>query len=95
LTVTGIALPPLDATLVINNDDSITGPPNAGFASTDKVTCEIEDGFGGTNTAIVTICVVNEAPVALDDACCVDLDTTLAIASPAVLANESDADGAS
>jgi hypothetical protein len=93
LAVTGITVMPLNGTLEINNDDSITYTPNTGFASTDNFTYEIEDGFGGTDTAIVTISVVNEAPVAQDDAYSVEMNTVLLIAEPGVLANDSDADG--
>jgi hypothetical protein len=77
----------------INGDGSITYTPDQGFVSTDNFTYEIADGFGGTDTAIVTISVVNEAPVAMDDNYSVEQDTVLAIVAPGVLANDSDADG--
>jgi len=93
LAVTVITVSPLNGTVVVNNDDSITYTPEPGFASTDSFTYEIEDGFGGTDTAVVNISVLNEAPVAQDDAYSVDQDTILAIAAPGVLANDSDADG--
>jgi ABC-type uncharacterized transport system substrate-binding protein len=93
LSVTGVTVQPLNGSVQINGDGSITYTPDQGFVSTDNFTYEIADGFGGTDTAIVTISVVNEAPVAMDDNYSVEQDTVLAIVAPGVLANDSDADG--
>ena len=93
LSVTGITVQPMNGTVQINADGSITYTPDPGFVSTDNFTYEIADGFGGTDTAIVTISVVNTAPVAMDDNYSVEQDTVLAIVAPGVLANDSDADG--
>ncbi|MEN8178484.1 MAG: Ig-like domain-containing protein, partial [Pseudomonadota bacterium] len=93
LAVSNITIMPLNGTVQINNDDSITYTPNTGFVSTDNFTYEVEDGFGGTATATVTISVVNIAPVAVDDTYSTEQDVELVVPAPGVLGNDSDADG--
>ena len=61
---------PSSGTTEVNEDGTITYTPDANFAGTDSFTYEVNDGNGGTDTAIVTITIggENDEPVALDDA---------------------------
>ena len=83
----------LNGTVGINNDDTVTYTPNTGFTGEDNFVYTIEDGFGGTATATVTVQVDNEAPVAVDDVYETDQDVTLTVPAPGVLGNDTDADG--
>ncbi|MEO1206350.1 MAG: Ig-like domain-containing protein [Pseudomonadota bacterium] len=55
LTVTAIATPPKNGTVVINGDDTVTYTPDAGFEGTDTFTYEVSDGQGGTDVATVRV----------------------------------------
>jgi len=82
-----------DGTVVINADDTLTFTPDADFDGSTTISYTIDDGNGGTDTAIVTVTVVdaaNIAPVAVDDAAQTDEDTAVDID---VLVNDSDPDG--
>ncbi len=59
---------------------------------TATVTVTDDDGASATETATITI-VANSAPVAVDDTYETNEDTTLTVAAPGVLENDSDADG--
>ena len=93
LSVASIVLEPLNGTVEINNDDSITYTPNDGFSGNDNFDYMIEDGFGGSDVATVNISVTNAAPVAVDDSYTTLQDQTLSVPAPGVLANDTDADG--
>jgi hypothetical protein len=67
--------------------------PNPGFSGTDSFTYVANDGFGDSSIATVTITVVNQAPVAVDDGYSVNTDDTLSVVPPGVLLNDSDPDG--
>jgi len=57
-------------------------------------TMQVVDELGNTTDVPVTLNVVaNAMPVAVDDSYTMDEDTTLTIAAPGVLANDTDADG--
>ncbi|MFC1516467.1 Ig-like domain-containing protein, partial [Thermodesulfobacteriota bacterium] len=82
--------------------DTVTYDPDGKFeylavgeTATDTFTYTVTDGDGGFGTATVTLTVtgVNDAPVAVDDNYTTDEDTTLVIAVPGILGNDSDADG--
>ncbi len=62
------------------------------FYGTEIVTYTIEDTFGMTDTAVVTITVeaVNDAPVAIGDSYVITEDTTLNVDAPGLLANDTD-----
>jgi hypothetical protein len=74
---------------------SVSYTPNANFFGSDSFTYTISDGNGGTASATVHVTVtnVNDPPVANADAYTMDQDTTLTVAAPGVLANDSDVDG--
>ena len=65
LTVVSTTVPPNGAA-AINADGTVTYTPATGFTGTDAFDYTIEDGFGGSATATVTITVVAGPPVDLD-----------------------------
>jgi VCBS repeat-containing protein len=83
-----------NGTLTPNGDGSFSYTPDAGFYGTDSFTYQAYDGVDYSSAATVTITVgpVNDAPVANDDAYSVDEDSTLNVAAPGVLGNDSDAE---
>ncbi|MEO1509624.1 MAG: Ig-like domain-containing protein, partial [Cyanobacteria bacterium J06633_23] len=92
LTIDTVSAGANGSTSIDNNQILYT--PNAGFFGTDSFTYDISDGNGGTSTATVTVTVaeetppvVNQAPVANDDAVTTDENTAVQIQ---VLANDTD-----
>ncbi len=83
---------PAHGLVTINADNSVTYAPDAGFAGEDSFSYSIDDGQGGTDTAVVTVSVTaeNDNPVANDDSVTITEDTAVTID---VLANDTDADG--
>ena len=79
-------------TVTINPDGTLTYTPDSDFNGTDSFTYTIEDGWGETHSATVTVTVapVNDAPVAGDDAVSTNEDVTVTYA---VLGNNIDIDG--
>jgi len=88
---------PSNGTVTLNGDGSFTYTPNGNWNGTDSFTYKANDGVLDSNAATVTITVkpVNDAPVAVGDTYSTDEDTTLNIATPGVLGNDSDVDGGS
>ena len=86
---------PGNGTLTLNADGSFTYTPDSDFNGIDSFIYYANDGSADSNTATVTITVdaVNDPPVATDDAYATDEDTTLNIAAPGMLGNDSDPDG--
>jgi hypothetical protein len=84
-----IATPPVNGTLS-GSGASVTYTPGLNFNGSDAFTFQVDDGNGGTDTAIVSITVtpVNDAPVAADQSVTTTEDTPLAITLTAT-----DADG--
>jgi hypothetical protein len=80
---------------VATNGSAVSYTPVHDFFGSDSFTYTIDDGNGGTSTATVHVTVtnVNDPPVAQQDAYAMDQDTTLTVAAPGVLANDSDVDG--
>jgi len=74
---------------------SVTYTPSANYNGSDSFTYTIDDGNGGTDTATVSVTVtaVNDVPVATGESYDMNQDTTLNVAAPGVLANDSDIDG--
>jgi len=79
---------------VLNSDGSFTYTPALDFNGTDTFTYMANDGLADSNVATVTITVslVNDDPMAVDDAYETDEDTTLVVEAPGVLANDGDVD---
>ncbi len=78
--------------LALNTDGSFAYTPTIGFVGDDSFTYKANDGDLDSVVATVTINVrdVNTAPVAIPDVYAVDQDTTLVVAQPGVLANDTD-----
>ncbi|MCK0129260.1 Ig-like domain-containing protein [Erythrobacter sp. F6033] len=64
LTVVSASAP--NGTVVINPDGTLEYTPDANFNGTDTITYQVDDGQGGTSTAIVTVTVgaENDVPTA-------------------------------
>ncbi|UCE36896.1 MAG: tandem-95 repeat protein [Thermoplasmata archaeon] len=104
ITVTAYDNPSsLGASVTVNADGSFTYNPASsvtlqalasGESLVDSFTYTIDDGNGGTDTAMVNITVdgLNDNPIAYDDIWTTDEDTELIIASPGVLGNDIDTD---
>ncbi len=69
LTITATSAPS-NGTVVINADGTLTYTPDPNFNGTDSFTYTVSDGQGGTDTETVNIFIglVNDPPVAADDA---------------------------
>ena len=74
---------------------SVSYTPAVNYFGNDSFTYSIADGHGGNDTAsvFVTVSNVNDAPSAANDAYAMNQDTTLNVAAPGVLGNDSDVDG--
>src|SRR5206468_376467 len=85
---------PAHGTATVNADQTVTYMPTANYNGGDTFTYTVSDGHGGTATATVSITVtaVNDAPVAANDTYSTAEDTVLTVASPGLLANDSDVD---
>jgi len=80
-------------TYVLNSNGSFTYTPNPGQSGSDSFTYQATNG-SPSNIATVSITVINnDPPVAVNDAYTVNEDTTLTIAAPGVLGNDSDPNG--
>jgi hypothetical protein len=78
---------------VVLNGGVVRYWPDTGYTGTDSFNYTIEDGYGGSDTATVTVTVTsaaNEGPVATDDVLDTDEDTAGTVD---VLANDDDPDG--
>jgi hypothetical protein len=86
---------PANGSLVLNPDGSFTYTPVANFNGADAFSYLVTDGDGATAGAIVTIAVtaVNDPPVAGNDIWAVSTASTIAVATSALLANDSDPEG--
>jgi VCBS repeat-containing protein len=86
---------PVSGTLTLNFDGSFQYTPDADFYGTDTFSYVAIGGFVVSNIATVTITVdpVNDAPVAVDDSYTTNKNTSLNVAVPCVLVNDTDTDG--
>ena len=86
--------PPSAGTLALNGDGSFTYTPNPGTVA-DSFTYRASDGSLVGNLANVSISVLsaNRAPTANGDAYAMQAGSTLTVAAPGVLGNDSDPDG--
>jgi VCBS repeat-containing protein len=89
-----VVAPPTHGTLAANTDGSFTYTPDPNYFGPDSFTYKDNDGQLDSNVATVTITVnhVNQPPVAHNDAYSTTAGTTLTIAAPGVLANDTDVD---
>jgi VCBS repeat-containing protein len=87
---------PVHGTLSLNPDGSFRYAPAADFQGTDRFTYQATDGTASANVAAVAIVVtpVNDAPVARGDTYDLAEDTTLTVAMPGLLGNDTDVDRA-
>ncbi|WP_331345228.1 retention module-containing protein [Cellvibrio sp. UBA7661] len=69
--------------------------PTSGYVGTASFTYTLSDGRGGSDTATVNLLVgrSNQAPTLGDDSSMTKMNTAISIATSALLANDSDADG--
>jgi len=90
---TAVITGPAHGSLVQNADGTFTYTPNANYFGADSFTYVARDAEFDSNLATVNITItpVNDAPVATNDSVTLDEDTTATIA---VLANDSDIEGA-
>ena len=86
---------PLHGELTLNADGSFTYTPHSGFDGTDSFTYRASDGDAesGLATVLLSVGAVNRAPVASGNSYSMNEDTTLTVAAPGVLGNDTDADG--
>lgn len=82
-------------TLTLNADGSFDYTPPADFAGGASFSYVANDGVTDSNVVTVSISVtpVNDVPVVVSDAYSTNQNTTLNVAAPGVLSNDSDVDG--
>src|SRR6185369_5333507 len=87
--------PPTHGSLILNTNGSFSYVPATNYNGPDSFTYKANDGVADSGTATVSITVTsaNDAPVAVNDSYTTAEDTTLNIAAPGVLANDTDVDG--
>ena len=85
---------PVHGAVDLQTDGSFVYMPPTNFYGTDSFTYQANDGLANSNVAAVTIIVaaVNDAPTANDDTYSTTAGTTLSVAAPGLLANDSDLD---
>jgi len=86
---------PSNGNLTLNSNGSFSYTPNANFNGSDSFTYRANDGQANSNIATVMITVnpVNDPPTAVGDSYSTNQGTTLTVAVPGVLGNDSDVDG--
>ena len=84
---------PANGTLTLNPNGSFSYTPKAGFYGADSFTYRDSDGTLQSNTATVALTVTQQPPVAANDTYTTPENTTLTVAAPGVLANDSDPSG--
>jgi VCBS repeat-containing protein len=89
--------PPANGNLILRSDGSFEYTPDSGFSGDDIFTYKASDGTLTSTPAQVTVSVTggNTVPVANADNYTLDvsISTTLTVAAPGVLLNDTDADG--
>lgn len=86
---------PSNGAVTLNSDGSFSYTPNANFHGDDSFTYVANDGTDNSNKATVNITIdsVNDVPIAVGNSYSIGQDTTLNVAAPGILNNDSDADG--
>ncbi len=90
LTVTAVSAPTSGGTATLNANGTVTYTPTPGYLGADSFTYTISDGWGGTAIGTVTVEVINNLAVLLNDSATTNYQTPVTVA---VLANDSDPDG--
>ena len=87
--------PPAHGTLTLFTDGSFSYLPVTNYNGGDSFSYVANDGTTSSAPATVTLTIttVNDGPVALNDAYTTAEDTTLNVAAPGVLVNDTDVDG--
>jgi|GEM_PF-2110462 VCBS repeat-containing protein len=87
---------PTHGSLTFNSNGSFTYTPAVNYSGSDSFTYKANDGFLDSNIATVSLTVtfVNQPPVAVNDSYTTNENTTLTVAAPGVLANDTDPDSA-
>lgn len=83
---------PQHGQVVFDANGSWTYTPPAGYVGSDSFSFSIYDGLLASGVALVTIDIVNRAPLGVNDSYSVAHDRELQRTAPGVLANDSDAD---
>jgi VCBS repeat-containing protein len=91
----GVAAGPQHGTLVLNPNGSFTYTPAAGYVGCDSFSYKVDDGHGGTATALVSLTVTGTAPANRAPTATADVFRTInnTPVSGNVLANDRDPDG--
>ena len=85
-----VSVNPTDGVVTAGADGAFVYTPNPGFYFTDEFTYEIRDANQVVMATSVVTVVVDEPPcIAVDDAYSTTVDTTLTVAAPGVLVNDS------
>jgi hypothetical protein len=87
---------PANGTVELNTDGSFTYTPNTDFTGVDTFLYLAFDGTNVSTEVTVSVSVgitPNTPPVANDDTYSTPFNTTLVVAAPGVLGNDTDADG--
>ncbi|MEA2606795.1 MAG: large repetitive protein [Chloroflexota bacterium] len=94
LTITGVTDGTRGTVAITGGGTGLTYTPNLNADGADTFTYTIDDGRGGTDTAMVSVTIdpVNDAPVAVTDVVTVTEDQTTA-STVLVLANDTDVEG--
>ena len=96
LTISAITQAAHGTVAITDGGTTVSYTPNANYFGSDSFTYTVDDGQGGTDTATVTVTItnVNDAPVATGETYVTDSNTTLNVAAPGVLGNDTDIDSA-
>ena len=86
---------PLNGDVTLTRDGGFSYTPVTNFSGQDSFVYEVQDGQGGITQGTVNINIggINEPPQAANDAFSTLQNQQLTVASPGLLANDSDADG--
>jgi len=95
LTIVSVTQGAHGSVAITGGGTGVSYTPAANYFGSDSFTYTIDDGNGGGDTATVSVNVtsVNDVPVANGDNYAINQDTTLSVAAPGVLANDSDVEG--
>ena len=86
---------PSHGTVTVSANGAISYVPTTGYSGPDSFTYKANDGTLDSNAATVslTVTATNDAPVAVADSYSTPKNTTLTVAAPGLLSNDTDADG--